>query len=253
GAPYTEGSGTGLDDNGVNATEGISRCPDGADTNQNNVNLSLHSNTPGVVNNCDVDVPPTVSSTNPTSGAANVPIQSNIAVNFSEAVTASGSSFGISCSVSGSHTAVTSGGPQNYLLNPNVDFTDGETCTVTVVAANVVDQDGTPNNMAVDYVFNFSVADVCALSYTSIYSIQGSGLAAAITGPVSTQGIVVGDYEGPSPTLRGFYIQDAAGDSDGATSDGIFVFNGDNNSVSLGDLVRVSGNAEEFQDQTQIG
>ena len=37
-----------------------------------------------------------------------------------------------------------------------------------------------------------------------------------------------------------------------ATSDGIFVFNGDNNSVNLGDLVRVSGNAEEFQDQTQI-
>ncbi len=36
----------------------------------------------------------------------------------------------------------------------------------------------------------------------------------------------------PSPALRGFYLQDAAGDGDPATSDGIFVFNGNNNSVS---------------------
>ena len=38
GAPYTEGSGVGLVDDGVNANEGISLCrPDGVDTNQNNV------------------------------------------------------------------------------------------------------------------------------------------------------------------------------------------------------------------------
>ena len=64
--------------------------------------------------------------------------------------------------------------------------------------------------------------------------------------------MVVGDYEGPSPTLRGFYLQDAAGDGDPATSDGIFVFNGNANSVSLGDVVRVTGTAAEFQGQTQV-
>ena len=68
--------------------------------------------------------------------------------------------------------------------------------------------------MAADFVATFSTGDVCAVPYTPIYTIQGSGLAAAITGPVTTQGIVVGDYEGPSPTLRGFYIQDATGDGD---------------------------------------
>lgn len=253
GAPYTEGSGVGLEDNAVNANEGISRCPDGADTNQNNVDLSLHTTTPGAVNNCAVDVPPMVGSTNPTNGATNVPIGTNITINFSEAVTVSGNWFSIDCTSSLNHPATVSGGPQSYTLDPTVNFTDGESCTVTVFALNVVDQDGVPNNMAADYVFSFSPIDVCALSYTPIYSIQGSGLAAAITGTVSTQGIVVGDYEGPSPTLRGFYIQDATGDGDTTTSDGIFVFNGDNNSVSLGDVVRVSGNAEEFQDQTQIG
>ncbi|HLB50314.1 MAG TPA: ExeM/NucH family extracellular endonuclease, partial [Anaerolineales bacterium] len=35
-------------------------------------------------------------------------------------------------------------------------------------------------------------------------------------------------------------------------SDGIFIFNGNNNSVNLGDVVRVTGTASEFQDQTQI-
>ena len=40
GAPYTEGSGVGLVDTAASATEGISRCPDGSDTNVNNVDLS---------------------------------------------------------------------------------------------------------------------------------------------------------------------------------------------------------------------
>ncbi len=85
-----------------------------------------------------------------------------------------------------------------------------------------------------------------------IPAIQGSGAAAAITGPVTTVGVVVGDHEGPSPALRGFYLQDATGDGDPTTSDGIFVFNGNNNSVNLGDVVQVTGTAAEFQDQTQI-
>lgn len=69
---------------------------------------------------------------------------------------------------------------------------------------------------------------------------------------MTTQGIVVGDYEGPSPTLRGFYLQDLSGDANASTSDGIFVFNGNNNNVNLGDVVRVTGTAADFQDQTQI-
>lgn len=95
-------------------------------------------------------------------------------------------------------------------------------------------------------------AAACALPFTPIYAIQGSGSAAAITGQVITTGVVIGDYEGSAATLRGFYLQDASGDGDPATSDGIFVFNGNNNDVSLGDIVRVTGTAAEFQDQTQI-
>jgi uncharacterized protein len=127
------------------------------------------------------------------------------------------------------------------------------TGTVTHAAASA-DQlyDGIAVASVTVAITDNDVTDPCSLSYTPIYAIQGSGPAAAITGPVSTQGVVVGDYEGPSPALRGFYLQDPTGDGDPATSDGIFVFNGDNNSVNLGDVVRVTGTAGEFQDQTQV-
>jgi predicted extracellular nuclease len=93
----------------------------------------------------------------------------------------------------------------------------------------------------------------CSIPPThTVPGIQGSGATAAVTGPVTVRGVVVGDYEGPSPALRGFYLQDPAGDGDSATSDGIFVFNGNADAVSNGQLVEVSGNATEFQDQTQI-
>jgi predicted extracellular nuclease len=88
---------------------------------------------------------------------------------------------------------------------------------------------------------------------TPIYTIQGSGAATTLTGSVITEGIVVGDYEGGvSPQIRGFFIQDAVGDGNPATSDGLFVYNGSNNNVALGDLVRVTGTVSEYQGQTQI-
>lgn len=93
--------------------------------------------------------------------------------------------------------------------------------------------------------------DPCTEADTAIGAVQGSGASAAITGVVTVQGIVVGDYEGPSPQLRGFYVQDNA-DSDPATSNAIFVFNGDADSVDLGDEVQVTGMAAEFQGQTQL-
>lgn len=92
----------------------------------------------------------------------------------------------------------------------------------------------------------------CGESHVAIPAIQGTGSTAAITGAVTTQGVVVGDYEGPAPALRGFYIQDPLGDGDTSTSDGIFVFNGNNDTVNVGDVVRVTGTAGEFQGQTQI-
>jgi uncharacterized protein len=93
--------------------------------------------------------------------------------------------------------------------------------------------------------------DVCGLPYTPAYQIQGSGSSAAITGDVTTQGVVVGDFEGTAGA-SGFYLQDATGDGNAATSDGIFVFTGSANAVSVGQVVRVTGFARERFDQTTI-
>jgi hypothetical protein len=208
------------------------------------------------------DVPPTVSSTTPTNGAINVALNSNIVINFSEPVIVSGSWFNIDCASSGTRdttNTVVSGGPASFTLDPSTDFAAGENCTVTVFASQVTDQDGTPNNMAANYALSFATAppppaSTCSLPFTPIYTVQGSTDTSPLSGTVtSVQGVVVGDYEGPSPNLRGFYLQDASGDGNPATSDGIFVFNFNNNSVTLGSLISITGQVQEFQGQTQIG
>ena len=51
GAPYTEGSGVGLEDTAA-AAEGLSRCPEGSDTDQGNVDFALRAISPGSANAC---------------------------------------------------------------------------------------------------------------------------------------------------------------------------------------------------------
>ncbi|HSN74895.1 MAG TPA: Ig-like domain-containing protein, partial [Anaerolineae bacterium] len=209
------------------------------------------------------DTPPTVTSTTPTNNAQNVALNTTITVNFSDngpdGVDVAAGAFTVQCPVGtpvafSSAPALPADNITSVVLTPNSPLPPATTCTVTVLASQVTDNDGAADPMAANFVFTFTTIDpsVCSLAFTPIYSIQGSGPSAAITGAVTTQGVVVGDFEGPSPALRGFYMQDLNGDSNAATSDGIFVFNGDNNSVSLGDVVRVTGTAAEFQDQTQI-
>ncbi|MEX5719676.1 ExeM/NucH family extracellular endonuclease [Geodermatophilus maliterrae] len=89
---------------------------------------------------------------------------------------------------------------------------------------------------------------VCDAAPThEIGAVQGSGATTPLAGrPVTVRGVVVGDV----PGLSGFYLQDADGDGDAATSDGVFVFSPV--AVDLGDTVAVTGQATEFGGQTQI-
>ncbi len=202
------------------------------------------------------DVPPTVSSTTPSNTATDVGVAANISIVFSEPVTVSGAWYSISCASSGSHTAVASGGPSAWVLNPDVNFTLGELCTVTIVAAQVADLDAPADNMAADYVFTFTVisADPCAAPATLISTIQGSGLASTYTGSSKTiQGIVVGDYE--QLGMSGYFVQEEDSDADGnpATSEGIFIYDGNaDNNVALGDKVRVTGTVAEYSALTEL-
>lgn len=199
------------------------------------------------------DTAPSVIDTVPDDGATDFNVGANLTVTFSEPVNVSGSWFTLECSASGTVATTVSGGPTTFTLDPDANLVDGEICTLTVVAANVSDQDGNdpPDNMAVDFTVGFTAFDVCEDPFTPIYEIQGSGTSAAVTGNVTTEGVVVGDFEGSSG-MQGFYLQDPTGDEDPATSDGIFVFTGSANTVSAGQLVRVTGFARERFEETAI-
>jgi large repetitive protein len=105
------------------------------------------------------DAAPSVTATTPVNGAASETSSSNLTVTFSEPVNAAGGSFTLNCTASGTHTFALSGGPATWTLNPDVDFAAGETCTLTVLAAGVTDQDADdpPNNMVADFVASFTI------------------------------------------------------------------------------------------------
>ena len=203
----------------------------------------------------NVDFAPEVDGTYPVNGATDFPVNANITVSFNEPVNVSASWFTLTCSVSGPAGVPTtpSGGPTDFTIDPNISLTNGETCTLTILASQVSDVDGNdpPDNMVMNFVVGFTPFDVCAQTYTSIYTIQGSGLSTPIPGPVTTKGVVVGDFEGTA-AASGFYLQDLSGDGDLATSDGIFVFTGSSNLVNAGDVVRVTGFARERFNQTTL-
>ncbi|HAV77211.1 MAG TPA: hypothetical protein DCX53_07645 [Anaerolineae bacterium] len=108
------------------------------------------------------DSAPSVSSTSPVNGATDIAIDASIDVTFSESVNVTGSWFDISCGTSGVHTATVSGGPTTFTLNPDSDFANSETCTTTIFATQVTDQDSNdpPDNMAADFVFSFDTVGV---------------------------------------------------------------------------------------------
>ena len=77
--------------------------------------------------------------------------------------------------------------------------------------------------------------------FTPIYDIQGAALTSPLEGQsVNTTGIVT------AVDSNGFYLQDASGDDNTATSDGIFVFTSSAPGVSVGDELSVAGTVIEF-------
>ena len=88
-----------------------------------------------------------------------------------------------------------------------------------------------------------------------IADVQGDAAATPLSGTVVTvEGVVTGDYRSATGSgYRGFYVQDPLGDTTDARSDGIFVFAAEANpAIAIGDLVKVTGTAGEFNGQTQL-
>ena len=90
---------------------------------------------------------------------------------------------------------------------------------------------------------------------TLISAIQSTGPVSPLVGStVTIEAVVVGDFQdGPLGTngdFNGFFVQEEDTDADGndATSEGLFIFDGNSPAVDVkvGDLVRVTGTVSEF-------
>jgi endonuclease G len=116
---------------------------------------------------------PTVSSTDPRSNATTAPRDASITVEFSEPVDITGNWYDISCASTGSHNDATVAiDGRTWVITPNVNFQAGEQCTVTILAANIHDQDlddGGPNTdtLPSNHVWSFTVATGTAPAYPS--------------------------------------------------------------------------------------
>ena len=161
------------------AVRGNSGC---TDTDNNAADFTAGSpaprNTASPTHNCN-DIAPTVIGTTPTDGATGIAIDANVSVQFSEAVNVTSTAFTLTCATSGSHAAAVSGGPTTFTLDPTADFANEEQCTVTVVAAQVTDQDtdDPPDAMAANYTFAFrtAAAVIPTATHITISQVYGGG------------------------------------------------------------------------------
>lgn len=199
------------------------------------------------------DTSPVILATTPADGATNIALGAPVSITFSEQVDIAPGSVRVECP-GGTLVASNAGLLSNrrtVSLQPTVVWPANTTCAVQVLASGVNDVDDTdpPAGPAADFIAAFhTTASACSAPDTPIGQIQGSGASAALTGTRTVQGVVVADYEGPDPALRGFYLQnlDATSDGDPATSDGIFIFNQNNDNVRPGQVVQVTGTVSEY-------
>jgi endonuclease I len=126
------------------------------------------------------DTAPTVVSVSPASGATNIAANASLGLSFSEAVTLSSGWFTLNCSATGSHAATVSGGPTAFTLNPNVDFGSLETCTLTVLASKVLDQDGSPTPMAANFASSFTTSAAPTGYYAGVNTGSASALRSSL-------------------------------------------------------------------------
>ena len=104
------------------------------------------------------DEAPAVTSTTPADSAADVAVDSNLDVTFSEPVDLADAWFELACDTSGAHPAAVTGGPTTFTINPTTDFATGEGCSLAILHSHVTDQDTNdpPDAMANDVMVSFT-------------------------------------------------------------------------------------------------
>jgi predicted extracellular nuclease len=138
-----------------------------------------------------------------------------------------------------------------FYVNVNGDtyYEDDETFLVNI---SNVSNAAVVDDQAVGTILNDDSRPI-----TKIHTIQGAGSATTMSGFLTVEGIVTGNYQFPggSGQIRGFFVQEETTDidSDPATSEGLFIYCGTCATVvSEGQKVEVSGYVSEYNTVTQI-
>ncbi len=130
------------------------------------------------------DTAPSVTSTLPANAATGVAANTNITINFSEAVNASASAYTLSCGVITPTFVVTGNGTATHVINPDADLPASILCSVNVVANQITDVDANdpPDNLAADFPFSFTTAAAdLAPSVTATVPANGASSIAVAT------------------------------------------------------------------------
>jgi uncharacterized protein len=280
---YVEGTGVGLVDTAAAAPagpEGLSRCPDGADTDANSLDFSLRASSPGATNACPGD-PPANQPVSVSCGGALTVLQGDTAsrtvtatdpdgtvTGFSATVTPAAAGIGISSQT----PANAAGGTATATISIASTVAPG-TYTVDVTATN---DDAAPQTGRCS--FTVSITEIKPIGVVQ-GSVAGGGLThrspfAPPSGngtgaTVFIKGVV---YEktlartSAGANQFGFFIQNTAAQADGdpTTSDGIWIFMGAFSDVlnvvsgqpsyipKVGDEIVLRGAVSEFFNFTQL-
>jgi endonuclease I/methionine-rich copper-binding protein CopC len=122
------------------------------------------------------DNPPTLSSSVPANGATNVPLASNIQIVFSEPVNVSGAWYSVQCTAGGNIAATVSGTGATRTLDPAVNLTALDPCTVTLQPSLIVDLDGVANPLSGAASFSFTTGASASNYYASVDATNATTL-----------------------------------------------------------------------------
>jgi len=193
---------------------------------------------------------PALLSSSPADNAANVPASADIVLTFDEPVALGSGDITVTDGAGDVRViSVGTGDPDGTVsvtgtqvtIDLATNLANGKDYDVIVAAGAIKDKAGNSFAGIAKDALDFTVAATAPT--TAIYDIQGAGHASTLVGKsVTTSGVVT------AVDTNGFYIQDATGDGNVATSDGIFVFSSTAPAVAVGRLVKVTGTVSEFTD-----
>ena len=233
-----------------NATAAIRKNAGCTDADNNSTDFEVAAPTPrnssSATHACDADSAPYVTGVTPPNNTSGVALDVVPTATFSEAVTTSTDWVTMTCTQTAPITLTpTTTDDTTFTLTPAPTLQIGDSCTMTVDATKIFDRDGTPTAMETDYSWSFSTSS-CGEPYTAIHDIQGSGGSSPLVGTDQTvEGVVTAEFQGLSGGWGGYFIQDPNPDANAATSEGIYVYD-TQNQVAAGDQIRLTARVTEY-------